>query len=250
MKNLLLLFICLIAGLLHAQEPVQEGYIRYLIVHNWTKKMAAVDYISKQTRERISYMWGKDSEWKVYANMYFNPNETRYEDSEEVADDEDMGYSWRKDAYLIRRNFSENKTRDVIQVLGKVYQVEDSIQAPAWKLLNDMKEVAGHICMNAYWYDSLKMQSVNAWFALDIPVSGGPERFCGLPGMILEVDVNDGGMLITADKIEPRKLSNELVVTKKYKGKKVDEAGYRAVIRKHMEQKRKEEQPPFWGIRY
>ena len=36
-----------------------EGEIRYLVTHNWTKKMASLDYISKQRRERVAYMWGR-----------------------------------------------------------------------------------------------------------------------------------------------------------------------------------------------
>lgn len=116
--------------------------------------------------------------------------------------------------------------------------------------MNDMKEVAGHVCMNAYREDTLKKQKIYVWFALDIPVPSGPERLGGLPGLILEADVNDGGMLITADKIELKKLTNELEAPKKVKGKKVNEAGYNEVIRKHMEEKRKAEEPPFWGIRY
>lgn len=104
--------------------------------------------------------------------------------------------------------------------------------------------------MRAFWEDTVKQQKVVAWFAQDIPHSGGPERFCGLPGMILEVDINNGGMLITADKIEMKKLSNELDLPKKVKGKKIAEAEYQGILKKHIEEKRKAEEPYFWGIRY
>ncbi|MEQ1868333.1 MAG: hypothetical protein ABL996_27270 [Micropepsaceae bacterium] len=54
LHNLLLslAFICpfLFARPVVAQQA--EGEIRYLIVHNWTKKMAALDYMSQQQRER------------------------------------------------------------------------------------------------------------------------------------------------------------------------------------------------------
>ncbi len=248
-KKQLLLYIFLLSALVgHSQEL--EGSVRYLIVHDWSKKMNAVDYISKQRRERINYMWGNRSQWKEYANLYFSPTRTKYEDSEERAEADDEGYSWRREAFTIQRDFATNTMHDVIQMLGKTYLVEDSLSAPNWKIMNDMKEVAGHVCMNAFQEDTLKKQKIFVWFALDIPVPAGPERLGGLPGLILEADVNDGGMLITADKIELKKLTAELDAPKKVKGKKVSEADYKAVLRKHMEEKRKAEEPPFWGIRY
>ncbi len=227
-----------------------EGTVRYLIVHNWTKKMAAVDYISKQRRERTAYMWGNQSEWKQYANLYFSPTRSKYEDSDERAEADDQGYAWRKDAYTIQRDFEANSVRDVIQLLGKAYLVEDTLAAPDWKIMNDMKEVAGHVCMNAFREDTVKKQRIIVWFALDIPVPSGPERLGGLPGLILEADINDGGMLITADRIELKKLTTELDAPKKVKGKKINETAYNDILRKHMAEKRKAEEPPFWGIRY
>lgn len=248
-----LLFCCLISSSASTQTPappVTEGTIRYLITHDWTKKMAAVDYISKQRRERIAYMWGNRAEWKTYATLYFSPAESKYEDSEEKAEADDMGYSWRKEAYTIQRNFEKNTLHDIIQMLGKVYVIEDTLIAQNWKIQNDLKEVAGHICMKAYWEDTLKAQKITAWFAQDIPSSAGPERFCGLPGLILEIDVNNGGMIVSADRIEPKKLTKELDPPKKVKGKKIKEAAYAEILKNHRDEKRKAEEPPFWGVRY
>ena len=249
MKNILLILTLLFfAPGIRAQE--MEGAVRYLVTHNWTKKMAAVDYISKQQRERISYMWGNRSEWKVYTVLYIKGSQTKYEDSEERAEPDDEGYSWRKDIYYIKRDLEKNTIYDAIQMLGKTYIIEDTLALPEWKVLNELKEVAGHVCMKASLEDTIKHQKIIAWFALDIPLSAGPERWCGLPGLILEVDVNDGGMIVSADKIDLKKLSNELDMPKKLKGKKVKEADYIATLKKHMEEKRKAEEPPFWGIRY
>ncbi len=250
-RNLQQIFICIVLAFpVSGLAQKMEGSMRYLITHNWTKKMAAVDYLSKQQRDRVTYMWGNRSEWKEYSLMYFTPTMTKYEDSEERAEKDDEGYSWRKDVYTIRRNFEKSSIFDMIQLLGKVYIIEDTLRPQNWKILNDIKEVAGHICMNAFWDDTLKMQKVYAWFALDMPVSSGPERFCGLPGLILEVDVNDGAMVITADKIEMKPLTTEMDLPKKIKGKRIHEADYTAIMKKYMDERRAAEEPPFWGIRY
>jgi len=247
-------FFSLFAGGLFAQDgpmPI-EGKIRYVVKHNWTKKLESLDYISKQRKERNAYMWGGSrAEWTSYANLYITPSETKYEDSDESADDDDdMGYSWRKSAYTLRRNYAKGTMLDHIEMLGKNYIVEDSIRPQDWKIMNDLKEVAGHICMNAAWEDTIKQLKIIVWFAFDIPQSGGPERLCGLPGLILEADINDGALTITADKIESQKLTTEMDAPKKVKGKRVTEAEYQDVIRKHIAEKKKNEEPWFWGIRY
>jgi GLPGLI family protein len=249
---LLLFFFAGSIGPVWAQEqgPDQEGVIRYLITHNWSKKLAAVEYISQQTREREAYIAGNRWEWKEYANLYFSPSVSKYEDSEERAEPDDEGYSWRRQAYHIRRDYSANRQTDLITALGKVYLVEDSIHAPNWKIHNDLKEVAGHLCMKAYCEDTLKMQKIVVWFALDMPLPAGPERLGGLPGLILEADVNNGAMTLVADKIEMKKLAAADLTLPKRKAKKVDEAGYRKVLRDFYNERRKAEAVPFWGVRY
>lgn len=227
-----------------------EGTIRYLRTQNWAKMMASVDYISKLQRERMMYMWGTRSEWKTYTLLHFNATESKYENSEEEAEPGSEGWSNRKETFFMKRNFNNNTLFDGITLLGKTYLIHDSIVPPAWKIMNDMKEVAGHICMNASLNDTIRKQKTIVWFALDMPVSAGPDRFIGLPGVILEVDVNNGALIMTADKIELKSLVTELDVPAKLKGKKIDMAGYNNLIEKQIKERKAAEEPWFWGISY
>ena len=256
LKNFSLLAVILIfSGTVEAQDaPVApEGKIRYLATQDWTKQLASIDYISKQRKERSAYTWGGSRAiWKQYRTLYITPTASKYEDSDEKANDDDEygNYSWRKDAYLLTRNFAAGTMLDHIEMSGQKYVVSDSIQTQNWKIMNDLKEVAGHLCMNAFWEDTLKKQKIIVWFALDIPISAGPEQLCGLPGLILEAEVNDGAIILTADKIELYKLTTEMDMPKNMKGKKVSYAEYREKLRKHIEEKKKNEEPWFWGVRY
>ena len=248
MRILSFLLFFLSASLIKAQSI--EGTIRYVRTSNWAKQMAATSYISKQQKEKIAYMSGNRSEWKMYTYLYIKDEETKYNDPFESVEHNDDGYSWRKEKYMIFRNYEKNTIRDIIDQSGKTYLVEDSLTTFNWKVLNDMKEVAGRLCMNAMMEDSLREQKIVAWFALDMPLSGGPERFYGLPGLILEIDINDGSLVISADKIDLKPLTNEMDYPKKIKGKKMSEAEFKAMNDKKIAEKRKEEQPWWWEVRY
>lgn len=234
-----------------AAAQVAEGEIRYLVKHNWVKKLAALEYVSARERERTAYMWGNRAEWKEYMRFYFSLQKSRYEESDEKAEEETIGYAWRKEPLLFYRDFERQRQFDIVKAKGRTYIIEDSLHCPQWKVLNDVKEVAGYVCMNAFWEDTIKGHRIEAWFALDLPVPGGPEDLCGLPGLILEANYNNGAMVITADRIDLRALKTELDWPKtKIKGKKVSVEEYREVLRTHIAEQKKAEQPWFWSVRY
>ena len=231
-----------------AQSP--EGTIRYIKTSNWTKMMEKVDYISKQQRDRNKYVWGTRSEWKQFKLLHFNATSSKYEDSEEQAEPDMEGWSNRKETFFMKRDYLSNTLFYAISLQSKPYQILDSIHPVPWKILNNMKEVAGHICMNASITDTLRQQSIEAWFALDMPGKAGPDRFYGLPGMILEVNINNGALIFSADRIDLKPLTSELDIPKKLKGKKINLAEYERIFAKQIQEKKADEIPWFWGLPY
>ncbi len=226
-----------------------SGLVSYRLSHDWVKKIAAVDYLSESHRQRMAYMFGNRSSYSEQSTLVFSTEATLYYDNQSEAGG-GRGFSHSKDEFYIQRNFSEDRTSDVIKFLGRLYLIEDSIQYPSWKILNDMREIAGYICMNAYWEDTVKMQKVVAWFALSLPVSAGPERFGGLPGLILEVNINDGALVISAEEIKLMPVDGKLEKPSFRRLRTIDEASYRELVYRHYQQKRKLEEPAFYGIRY
>ncbi len=81
------------------------------------------------------------------------------------------------------------------------FLVHDSIRKATWKEKNEIRTIAGHQCHKAVTTicDSVY---VVAFYAEDIPVSGGPEMFGGLPGMILELAVPRLHTTWTATKVD------------------------------------------------
>lgn len=227
-----------------------EGEVRYTVVHDWVKKLAALEYVSAREREHAAYMWGNRSEWREHMRLFFSPRCSKYEEAQEK-DVEQAAYAWRKDPLLFYRDFERQRMFDIVKAEGRLYLIEDSLYCPQWKVLNDIKEVAGYVCMNAVWEDSLKGHRVEVWFALDLPVPAGPEDLCGLPGLILEANYNNGAMVVTADQIDVRPLKAELELPKtKVKGRKVSLREYREVVHKYITEQKKAEKPWFWGLRY
>ena len=224
----------------------ENGVVSYTITSSWYKMYAACEYLPKADRERNAYVWGAGRDgWDTKAELTFNANEYRYENKIE----EDM-QRWRKEPdYFIYRDLANNETFDVMSLLNKEYVVQDSIQCQNWKIKNDIKEIAGRICMNAYCYDSLKMKEVIAWFALDLPIPIGPEKYCGLPGMILEVNEANGAVVYTATSIlfSDEKIEIEKPVVKK-KRKVIDVAEYNNIVGKYINECKKIQRPYFsWG---
>lgn len=245
-----LIFLLFILQAITAFSQVTSGKINYIVTHDWVKKIAAVDYMSKSTKEKYNYVWGNRSEYKTKSVLSFNQKAARYEEINEGYEDNEYKFSWRTDEYVIYRDFINMKSYDLIRYSEKLYVVEDSIRNQNWKILNDVREIAGHICMNASYRDTLKMNTIIAWFALDIPVPGGPERFGGLPGMILEIDVNNGAMIISAENIITE---NSVEISKpehKKKVKVISVSDYDNILYQKVKECRDREEPYFWDMRY
>jgi len=223
----------------------QEGVVTYNISHNWVKKFASCEYIPKADRERYLYTWGGQKEYVENAELKFNATANRYEIT---GNQSTSTYKRREEAYIIYRDREKNETFDVMTFLTKECVIQDSIPCQNWKIKNDMREIAGHICMNASFYDTIKGKDVIAWFALDLPISIGPDKYCGLPGMILEISEANGALVYTATSVL---LYNEnLEITKPLVKKKIKTINYEEYNKKLMEyiaECKKLQRPYFWG---
>jgi GLPGLI family protein len=227
-----------------------EGKITYIQTSNWAKMMAGIDYISAAQRDRNMYLFGNRSGWKQYKILNYTQELSKYENSDENAQFEMMGWSRKKELFFIENNLKESSSHLVMTFSGKQYIISDSIRNYKWKIGNNLKEIVGHICMNATTFDSLRKQNIEAWFALDLPVSSGPDRFAGLPGMILELDINKGAMNYVAEKIEDIDINTAFTKPKKIKGKKINLVQLNELYKKSIEDKTKMEQPWFWEVPY
>lgn len=69
-----------------------------------------------------------------------------------------------------------------------------------WQLLDEFKEISGYRCQKAA--TTFRGRKYEAWFSSEIPLSVGPWKFSGLPGLILEIYDQTGEVYFSAEKIE------------------------------------------------
>lgn len=87
---------------------------------------------------------------------------------------------------IVFTDFSTRSSSVQKKVFEETFLIKDSIRPITWKLTGETREIAGYQCRRA---NGLMLDSIYvvAFYTDEITVSGGPESFSGLPGMILGV---------------------------------------------------------------
>jgi len=141
------------------------------------------------------------------------------------------------------------------EMFEKVYLVTDSIKMAKWKLSDETMDVLGHPCRKATSERIVKRTSMRmengkmenkevidtslaiAWYATDIPVPGGPEMQGQLPGMILQLEMNNGKLIYRAVEINAKATASAL--KEPTKGKKMTATAFTEERKKLTEEMRK-----------
>lgn len=248
MKNIIviILLLCAVSTNLFAQK--MEGEVTYEVVYHWTRINSRLTFLSNEEKDRMKMTWGGRDEYKRKMVCYIKEDKSLYTTPKEK--ENEGNYSWRESDYKIYRDFGQEKRTEIIQMLDKTYIIEDSLRAPKWKVMNKIKEIAGYMCMMAVTEDTIKDQKITAWFADNLPISAGPDQYYGLPGMILELDINDGDIVSTATKVEMKPITEDLTPSKKIKGRRINGKQYVDLISMHIRDSMKAHRNPYWSIPY
>lgn len=123
-----------------------------------------------------------------YFDLEFNTQYALYKPGKEV-DNKYKGWGTPPGTENVVFTDFENKTVTANkQVYEEKFLVQDTIRKLTWKIEDEIRMIANYKCRKAVttMYDSVV---VVAFYTDDIMVSGGPELFAGLPGMILELAI-------------------------------------------------------------
>ncbi|MDX1910122.1 MAG: GLPGLI family protein [Saprospiraceae bacterium] len=180
-------------------------------------------------------------EWRInMSELLFNADESLYrnveeEEEEEMGDGQGMVIRMQRPEATFYRNFSTMRKADARDFAGKKYLIEDALKGGNWKVTTETKQVLGYNCMKATTTDTIRKREISAWFTPDLPLPAGPLNFGELPGTILEVDINNGEIVVAAKKVEFKKLKKgELKAPTK--GEKINEADFQQLMAEQMRQ--------------
>lgn len=135
----------------------------------------------------------------------------------------------------IYKNTLNGTKLEQTNLFGKDFLVSDSITAIKWKVsAGEQKIILGYTCMKAIYKDSTS--NLVVFFTPQIPVGAGPDKFGGLPGVILEVQSAQVHIIAT------EVTKGDFVFEPPSKGDKVTQEAFNKIREEKMK-----EQKEMWG---
>lgn len=89
------------------------------------------------------------------------------------------------DLVVIYKNFPKGKMTVLDRVNDKQYKYLDETNSQKWEMRTDTLHILGYVCQKAV--TEWRGRKYEAWFATEIPISEGPMKFGGLPGLIFKL---------------------------------------------------------------
>lgn len=126
--------------------------------------------------------------------------------------------SWATSKNVVYQNHITKKRLTEKKIWGELFILDDSVRQFKWKITDSKRAICGYQCRKAIWQanDSTRLY---AWFCTEVVPSIGPESFVGLPGAILGLATEDGGVIYFAKSVEVVKSDVVTLIPKKSKQK-------------------------------
>ncbi|NMM50872.1 GLPGLI family protein [Marinigracilibium pacificum] len=149
---------------------------------------------------------------------------------------------------ILYKNIGEGRFIEGKSMFEKDYKITDQLELINWKITSETKQIGQYTCKKATYdkivetknfssemekmTDATDTIKVVAWFTESIPVSNGPAKSWGLPGLILELKSGDIQFLCSQIILNPED-GIDIKIPKK--GKEVTEKEFDEAMEKDME---------------
>lgn len=133
-------------------------------------------------------------------------------------------------AYANDADDTFTETRDF---MGRTFLIRESRPTYEWRLVGEESEFLGYMVQKAIAVKD--STTIEAWFTPQIPVSAGPGRYSGLPGLILVVSVNRGEELYSAIEVDLSGLEEGAIVAPK-EGHEVTREEYEILVEEKLQE--------------
>jgi GLPGLI family protein len=188
MKTRILFFLLLVSSsFLSKAQVVLAGKIEY------QRKMNIHRQFDDMGGDNNSYMEAFMAKLPKFDtrsfSLYFNTKQSKYSPiKQEESPMMSMMGGLPGTETQVWNDYVSQKTIAYKKVYEQNFLVDDSFRKCTWKILEEVRTIAGFSCRKATTRINDSVVVV-AFYTDKIPVSGGPEMFSGLPGMILELAI-------------------------------------------------------------
>lgn len=175
MKYSVIFILLLIASIANSQEVKYEKIITYESQISWEQPSKFLSPLYVGNNESCFILRGPQGGGK---NINFEDGKV-------------SGYSnsGTKFPDFFIKKFSDNHFLYLGQVPNKYCLVNDSVSIK-WKIYNESKKIGDHLCQKAT--GQFRGRTYTVWFSNEIPLSLGPWKLGGLPGLIFEAADSTG----------------------------------------------------------
>lgn len=98
------------------------------------------------------------------------------------------------DLVVTYKNLPKGKMTILDRVDDKQYKYIDEMNSQKWEMETDTIHILGYVCQKAV--TEWRGRKYEAWFATEIPISEGPMKFGGLPGLIFKLQDEKGNIVM------------------------------------------------------
>ena len=149
----------------------------------------------KKFENSRSKKWLGDEKVKLdYFELHFSGNKSLFKPAENLTPSKS---DWVTSKNTVYQNLDNHTRLSIYSIWGESVYVGDSIVKREWKIT----VISGYECRRAIW-EKDDTTKIYAWFSNKIVPSTGPETFNGLPGTILGLATEDGGVVYFAKNIK------------------------------------------------
>jgi len=217
--------------------------------------------MDRAMQEQIHAMLKKQSQKEF--ELQFTENESQYKQNETLgapSTKSSGGYQVMVvesggGSNKLYKNLKENNYSNQQEFFGKQFLIKDTIEKREWKLEKETKYIGEYPCFKATYMGRQKVMNmvssenndkeesksikeekemlVTAWYTPQIPVQTGPEKFGGLPGLILEVNTENKTFLCSKIVLNPEK---GVDIKEPTNGKVVNDAEYKEIVEKKLDE--------------
>ena len=198
-RNFFFLSVLILSSFSFAQDYISEGRIVFERRTNLEKR-----YKGQEKNRWIRNADLSTPKIDVF-ELLFNENLSVFKPVEsDVPDDR----SWFTMTNITAQDFVNNIRKQEFNLLGTSINLEDEKKTRTWRMTESTRNIAGYECRQALWIANDTVR-IYAWYAEELLLSSGPETFNGLPGTILGLALEDGGVVYFAKEVQKKSVKPE-----------------------------------------